>query len=195
MQKQSVRWIGILVAITLVSSVLAYQTGISSAQVSPSTVATFHQWAQVNDCNYLIFTDGTNYYAKNGDTGAIPYSGTNFVTVINSAIAALPSDGGTVTLKESTYEMTSGQISIKGKTTLQGQSKSGVIIKAPSPASSDKYWMVNSNPTTDSEGHYHVELVPGEYTITAFDGSIGVSRAFSIEPGLTTTVNVPIFLR
>jgi len=40
--------------------------------------------------SYLIWTDGTTYYAKNGETGAIEYSGTDAVTVITNAINSIP---------------------------------------------------------------------------------------------------------
>lgn len=39
--------------------------------------------------SYIIWTDGTNYYAKNGSTGKVDYSGTNASTVINAALSQL----------------------------------------------------------------------------------------------------------
>ena len=39
--------------------------------------------------SYIISTDGTTIYAKNGTTGAIDYSGTNAATVINAALTNL----------------------------------------------------------------------------------------------------------
>ena len=42
------------------------------------------------DYSYLISTDGTTYYAKNGTTGVIDYQGTNCAEITNSAINSLP---------------------------------------------------------------------------------------------------------
>jgi len=54
--------------------------------------------------SYIIYTtttDGTTtIYAKNGSTGKIDFSGTDASTVINNAISALTSEGGTIFLKE-----------------------------------------------------------------------------------------------
>ena len=41
------------------------------------------------DYDYLIYTDGTNYYAKNGTTGLVDYSGTNATAIISSAYNSL----------------------------------------------------------------------------------------------------------
>ena len=40
--------------------------------------------------SYLIWTDGTNYYAKNGSSGKVDYRGTNASLVIQNAYDALP---------------------------------------------------------------------------------------------------------
>ena len=43
---------------------------------------------KVTEASYIIFTDGTNTYAKNGTTGQIDFSGADARTVINQAIAS-----------------------------------------------------------------------------------------------------------
>jgi hypothetical protein len=52
--------------------------------------------------SYVIWTDGTNYYAKNGRTGQIDFSGTDASTVIQNAIFNLP-NGGRIFVKSGTY--------------------------------------------------------------------------------------------
>lgn len=52
--------------------------------------------------SYIIFTDGTNFYAKNGLTGRIDFQGTDAASVIQAAIDAL-TKGGTIYLKEGLY--------------------------------------------------------------------------------------------
>jgi hypothetical protein len=52
--------------------------------------------------SYIIWTDGTNYYAKNGKTGQIDFSGTNAGIVIQNVINSL-SGGGIVFIKAGQY--------------------------------------------------------------------------------------------
>ena len=52
--------------------------------------------------SYIIFTDGANFYAKNGITGRIDFQGTDAASVIQAAIDAL-TKGGTIYLKEGLY--------------------------------------------------------------------------------------------
>jgi hypothetical protein len=49
--------------------------------------------------NCIIFTDGTNYYARNGNTGKIELSGTDASAVIQSIIDNFLTGGGTILLK------------------------------------------------------------------------------------------------
>jgi hypothetical protein len=42
--------------------------------------------SMVEDANYIIFKDNSNYYAKNGASGVIAFSGTNATSIIQSAI-------------------------------------------------------------------------------------------------------------
>jgi hypothetical protein len=151
-----------LMAVVLIVVILTAKTA-AVLSVSPTTVATYNQFNNVLDCSYLIFTDGTNYYAKNCDTGVITYggpnnagstTGTNFISVINAAISALPSSGGTIKLDNGANTLpASGQISVKGKTTIEGASKSGVVISTPSPAgAAGTYWIVNTNTVSGDEG-------------------------------------------
>jgi len=60
--------------------------------------------------SYTIFKEGSTFYAQNGDTGTIDYSGTDPTTVVNSAVGNLTS-GGLVVLREGEYTLT-GPINI-----------------------------------------------------------------------------------
>jgi len=55
--------------------------------------------------SYIIFKVGTTYYAKNGETGEIEFSGTDAATVIQSAIDAIGSKGGKIFIKSGVYEI------------------------------------------------------------------------------------------
>jgi len=65
--------------------------------------------------SYIIWTDGSTYYAKNGTTGAIDYSGADASTVIQAAVDAIPvkqyvdtlvTGGGSIFIKAGLYEIT-----------------------------------------------------------------------------------------
>ena len=60
------------------------------------------------DYSYLITTDGTNYYAKNGTTGAIDYSGANASVVIQASIDAVPAGnrGGVIQFSGGIFTLT-----------------------------------------------------------------------------------------
>jgi hypothetical protein len=54
--------------------------------------------------SFIIFTNGTYYYAKNGITGQIDFSGTDASTVIQAAIKALR-NGGRILVKSGVYQL------------------------------------------------------------------------------------------
>jgi len=56
--------------------------------------------------SYIIYTDGTNYYAKNGDTGVVEFQGTIASSVIQSAINAMD-EGESLFIKYGTYNLNS----------------------------------------------------------------------------------------
>lgn len=53
--------------------------------------------------SFLISTDGTNYYCKNGTDGQICWSSTNATTVIANAWGNISSTGGLIHLKQGTF--------------------------------------------------------------------------------------------
>jgi len=81
--------------------------------------------------SYIIFKEGTTYYAKNGETGQIEFSGTDASTVIQSAINALL-DEGRIVIKRGVYEIGS-EISGKSNIVIVGEGKSwggkGTILR------------------------------------------------------------------
>lgn len=111
-------------AIAVVASLVA-ASAINVYSVSPSNVSTYNKWTTVGVTNYNIFTDGSTYYAKNGATGVVDYSGATASTVINSAISASTS-GGTVFLKAGTYTISS-TISVTQSVILKGEGTATVL--------------------------------------------------------------------
>lgn len=78
-----------------------------------TSVAPSGTGANITETTYIAYNVGANYYAQNGYTGIIDYTGTNCSTVLNSAITAVNAGGrGTVKLKNGTYHLT-GSIYMK----------------------------------------------------------------------------------
>jgi hypothetical protein len=118
--------------------------------------------------SYIIFTDGTNYYAKNGKTGQIDFSGTDAGTVIQSAINALSGKGGTIFLKAGIYVLTqqldlSNSPGIKLVGEYGTYHEKGTILRPVSGVraiyahTSDPFW---SEITIENIGIYGQETLP-----------------------------------
>lgn len=73
--------------------------------ISSTNVSNINQWTTIDNCSYIVFTDGTTYYSKSGETGAIGFSGTAAHTVIRNTELALTS-GGKICVKAGTYTLT-----------------------------------------------------------------------------------------
>jgi hypothetical protein len=59
--------------------------------------------SMVSGYSYVIFKDGTTYYAKNGTTGNIELSSVSASTVINTAITSIGPAGGRVLIRAGDY--------------------------------------------------------------------------------------------
>jgi hypothetical protein len=99
-----------------------YFVGTISAQTGAITI---EPGSFTETASYVIWTDGATIYAKNGETGAIDFSGSDASTVIQSAINALPS-GGKVLVKAGTYILTKA-VQLYSNTVLEGEGSSTVL--------------------------------------------------------------------
>lgn len=86
-----------LTLIVFLAFTLNYALSASTVTIVPSSF--------VETASYTIWKDGVTYYAKNGDTGEVDYSGTNAATVIDTTEDALTS-GGKIFLKAGWYNIT-----------------------------------------------------------------------------------------
>jgi hypothetical protein len=85
---------------------------------------------------YVIWQNGSTFLARNGKTGNDDYSGTDATAVIQSAINALPSNGGLTFIKAGTYPITSSTtpqspIGVPSGVVLQGEGIDSTIITSP----------------------------------------------------------------
>jgi hypothetical protein len=109
---------------------IGYFVGLTAAQTGTITI---EPNSFQTEASYIIFTDGTKVYARNGKTGAIDYSGTDATTVIQSAINALSS--GVVFIKDGLYIITASIIP-KSHVYLVGESWN-TILKLKDNATED----------------------------------------------------------
>jgi len=90
----------------------------------------------VEEASYIVFTDGSRYYAKNGSTGMIEYSDTDASNVIQYAVGKAPS-GGLVLIKAGTYNITN-TITITKPLRLLGEGF-GTVLQATDKLNSSPY--------------------------------------------------------
>jgi len=131
------------VALVFVVCLLVASSSLSIsvyAATHPSFTTTVETGSMVDTVSYVIFKDGSTYFAKNGTTGAIDYSGTNGTQVTQNAVDN--TDCGTILFKatDSIYEpYVLKNILINGsksnRITIKGESFKGVYIEADVGAS------------------------------------------------------------
>src|SRR3990170_5478952 len=104
---------------TVQSQYNSLQIQYSSLQTSfTKFVADYQTLRTIEPYNYLVFSDGRgNYYAENGATGVIDFSGNSGTQVGQSCINALSAGGGKI--------MFAGSISLNGPLVIQNGASSG----------------------------------------------------------------------
>lgn len=119
MQLSSVQALSI-VSLTLLFFLLFAGYSALTLQYNLEGLAKNSQYA-ASEASYLIWTDGSTVYAKNGLTDAIDYSGIDAATVINYAITTTyDRGGGIVFVKSGNYAIRSSII-LKSYVTLEGE--------------------------------------------------------------------------
>src|SRR4030065_990828 len=95
------------------------QSQYSNLQTSfTKFVADYQTVRTIEPYNYLVFSDGVgNYYAENGATGSVDFSGTSGTQVGQSCINALSTAGGKIVF--------AGSISLNGPLVIQNGASSG----------------------------------------------------------------------
>jgi len=91
-------WYGILGCAFAGFLMLGASLGIMISAVTPppNIPTVIEPGSMVGDATYVIFKEGTTYYAKNGTTGAIEDSGTTVKTLVENALITLGITGGSI---------------------------------------------------------------------------------------------------
>jgi hypothetical protein len=88
--------------------------------------------SMVEDASYIIFKDGSTYYAKNGTTGSIDYVSLNATSVFQDAIDSIYSDpdggGGLIFVKSGIYYTNCPILIAKGHISLRGEGQFATIL-------------------------------------------------------------------
>ena len=108
MKLAKIRSVSLKTYLTTVLLVALISIGATSYVLSQSSgqTITIQPASFTETASYIIFKVGDTIYAKNGTTGEIEYSGTNAISVIQSAINSL-TNGGTIYIAEGTYSLSS----------------------------------------------------------------------------------------
>jgi len=85
-----IKQIFIVLTIVILSSIISYRLGVL-AQMTGALKSIVEPGSMITEASYIIFTDGTNVYARNGDTGQIEFNGIDASQVIQSSINSLTS--------------------------------------------------------------------------------------------------------
>lgn len=137
---------------------------IMISATSPNIPTVIEPGSMVGDASFIIFVDGVTYYAKNGTTGGIDYSGTNATTVIQDAIDVLPS-GGKIHLKDGIYLLSVGLV-FSSSFVFEGEGY-GTILRA----SAIGVTLVTIGPTSAVSGFAMSDLTVGG---ESFLGTTGI---------------------
>jgi len=119
------------VGTTLVLAVLLLAS-VGYVLTSNGTTVTITPQSYTETASYIIFKQGSYYYAINGSTGEIEFSGTNATQVIQNAVGT----ARTLYLKAGTYQLTS-TLTLPDDITIIGESNhddSGAVLSLNSGA-------------------------------------------------------------
>jgi len=128
--------IAVLLLLIVVLPTIWYAGYYAGRAQTASSIPVFEHPA--DSYSYLIWKEGNTYYARNGITGAIDYSGTNAAQIIQNTIDALTS-GGMIFITSASYAIYNTitvpyqgiTLAGEGRTTvLQDYITSGDVIKA-----------------------------------------------------------------
>jgi len=85
---RKIRLGSVIVFALLMGSLFGYRLGLVVGTPSASQTAVGGQFQEEKPCSFYVFTDGTNYYAQNCDTGGIIYGGPNNAGGVTGTSAA-----------------------------------------------------------------------------------------------------------
>jgi hypothetical protein len=92
----------LILIIASVSLFIGYKLGVY-AQIQSSLKTVLEPGSLATEASYIVFTDGSLYYVRNGTTGEVEFQGTDATQAIQYAINASPT--GHVHIKEGTYRL------------------------------------------------------------------------------------------
>lgn len=162
--------------LVVIAVVGAFRAGIIYGSPSSSQTAIINQWAMEKNCSYFMFTDGTTIYAQNCDTGSIDYSGTDFVTVLNSVLTSLTSSGGLIHIHSGTYLIFSPVSSSDNNIVLEGEGTTTILQVSASNLAGHALAVTGSNWVIQNLQFDGNNQVPSRDDVIYFSGNNETAR-------------------
>jgi hypothetical protein len=144
---------------------VGYFVGLTVAQTT--TTITIEPNSFQTEASYVIFKDGTTIKARNGTTGAIDYSGTEAVTVMQLAYNALTS-GGIIFIKKGYYDVSSNSFKLRNDLPIyiKGEGMGATILDAGSAAGATVFEVVDSG----NAPYWNKFIAIEDLTVNALNG-------------------------
>jgi len=191
-----------LIASIWIASIIATVLVLQAFSSSPINDASYYPATQIETASYVVFRDGSTYYAKDGNSGEIPYSGSNWNTVMQSCTDAIGTTGGLIFLKVGTYNQNKDEfitLSANYKLIIEGENPlTTKIVKAGGGNPSSDYIIRG---TTTSTNPPTLTLRNLYFDCTSYEGDSAVGQYFTQVTaqnlhayGLGTTSNNEVFL-
>ena len=130
LERRHIKFVAVLLLVALASSFITYAA-------TPTTTITITGGVYPGAPSYTVYAISGTYYAKD-QNGYVEFNGTNFATIVNSAITSSSSTGGgVVELLTGNFYLTSG-IFLQSNVHVKGQGFNTIITVAD--GTSDTYW-------------------------------------------------------
>jgi len=122
----------IVTAVAISCLMVGASLGIIIKATTPGFPTVIEPGSMVSGASYVVFKDGTTYYAKNGTTGAIDYSDSNARVLLQevSDFLGATNSAGTVYLKIGNYDIDQ-TLNWNAKVSLIGESFIGCENRVP----------------------------------------------------------------
>jgi len=166
----------VIISVVVLSAVLGYRFGFSQSGNFLKSIV--EPGSMVTEASYVIFTDGSTVYARNGNTGEIEFSGLDASNVIQSTINQLTS-GGKIFVRAGYYNLSAPIVIDKNHNAIviegEGFSRAEDIGTRFKPPSNDYAFKVEGTSIAYPDCVHHVEFRNFGISIPTADHTISGS--------------------
>lgn len=181
MSRKNVRSLAAIVACMILAPLIFYSGYQFAVRAGPAIDNLTYGPGDTDTYSFVVFVDGSTYYAKNGTTRVVEYSGVSFSTVMNTAInATIDAGGGRIMLLAGDYSVDATLlITTRGSTygfiQIWGEGKEPTTLTAANGLNDDIIRVVNSYHVGffdfNIEGNKAAQTAGNGINITSTDGT------------------------